>query len=150
VEAYSELALQQAVALVGPISVGIDASLPSFQFYHSGVYNPSNCPANLLDHAVLAVGYGTTSSGQAYWLLKNSWGTSWGMNGYMMIARNANNTCGVATNPSFPTGLVKVGSSQPQQSSTSGSSSAFALTRTHHITIIVASLLSGLIIIPKF
>jgi cathepsin L len=98
----SELALQQAVALIGPVSVTVDASLPSFQFYKSGVYEPAGCTAAGIDHAVLAVGYGTTSEGQDYWLIKNSWGTSWGMDGYMMMARNDGNMCGIAYEAAVP------------------------------------------------
>jgi cathepsin L len=101
VETDNELALQQAVALTGPVSVAVDASHESFQLYSSGVYAPTYCSASNLDHAVLAVGYGTTSSGQDYWLLKNSWGTSWGINGYMMMERNVN-MCGIAMDAGFP------------------------------------------------
>jgi len=97
---YSESALQQAVADVGPVSVGIDASLTSFQFYFSGVYAPSGCSSLSLDHGVLAVGYGT-SNGQDYWLVKNSWGTSWGQSGYIWMARNDGNKCGIATDASY-------------------------------------------------
>jgi len=102
IQENSETALQQAVALVGPVTVGIDASLPSFQLYKSGVYAPSACSALLIDHAVLVVGYGTTSSGQDYWLIKNSWGTTWGIEGYMMMARNDGNMCGIASDAGFP------------------------------------------------
>jgi cathepsin L len=106
VEIGNELALQQAVALIGPVSVGIDASLPSFQLYHTGVYQPADCSSTNLDHAVLVVGYGTTSDNTDYWLIKNSWGTSWGIQGYMMMARNDNNMCGIASDASFPTDFV--------------------------------------------
>jgi cathepsin L len=102
VEENSELALQQAVASVGPVSVGIDASLWSFQFYKSGVYSNSLCTAAGIDHAVLTVGYGVYEDTTDYWYIQNSWGTDWGTDGYFMLARNDGNMCGVATEASFP------------------------------------------------
>ncbi|XP_035248384.1 cathepsin K [Anguilla anguilla] len=98
----NEHALQVAVAKVGPVSVGIDASLYSFQFYKKGVYYDQNCNKDDINHAVLAVGYGVTGKGKKYWIVKNSWGEDWGNKGYIQMARNRNNFCGIANLASFP------------------------------------------------
>jgi len=94
-----ESSLLNAVGTVGPISVAIEADQQSFQLYNSGVLTGS-CGTNL-DHGVLAVGYGS-SGGTDYWKVKNSWGASWGMNGYVLIQRGVDK-CGIAQQPSYPT-----------------------------------------------
>ena len=99
-----EAALATAVAL-NPVSIAIDASQSSFQFYSSGIYDEPNCCTNCaqsdLDHGVLAVGYGT-DNGQDYWLVKNSWNSGWGDAGYIKMARNKNGQCGVPAYASYP------------------------------------------------
>jgi len=99
-----ETALATAVAQQ-PVSVAIDASQQSFQFYSSGVYDEPSCCTNCaqsdLDHGVLVVGYGT-DNGQDYWLVKNSWNSGWGDAGYIKMARNKNGQCGVPAYASYP------------------------------------------------
>merc|ERR1711988_1793155 len=96
----NEADLLDAVANTGPISVAIEADQMSFQLYSGGVLTGS-CGTNL-DHGVLAVGFGS-DSGTDYWKVKNSWGASWGANGYILIERGVNK-CGIADGPpSYPT-----------------------------------------------
>ncbi|KAF6212513.1 hypothetical protein GE061_013036 [Apolygus lucorum] len=97
-----EEALKKAVATIGPVAVAIDCNHPSFFNYKSGVYFESTCSERNTNHAVLVVGYGTSKEGHDYWLVKNSWGTSWGENGYIRMARSKKNNCGVASYASYP------------------------------------------------
>jgi KDEL-tailed cysteine endopeptidase len=89
-----------------PVSVGIDAANLFFQFYKSGVFT-GMCGTNL-DHGVLAVGYGTDNSTNTdYYLVKNSWGKTWGDNGYIKIARggkynHGSGQCGILLSASYP------------------------------------------------
>ena len=75
--------LKAAIAQ-GPVSVTIEADTTEFQQYTSGVFDAESCGTNL-DHAVTAVGYGS-ENGQDYYIVRNSWGASWGEQGYIRIA----------------------------------------------------------------
>ncbi|KAM3850863.1 procathepsin L-like [Vipera latastei] len=92
-----EKGLLQAVATVGPISVGIDARSSEFHFYKSGVFKNPWLGDPHLDHAVLVVGYNSTK----YWIVKNSWSRHWGDNGYMLLEQGSNQ-CGISNSASYP------------------------------------------------
>ncbi|GAB4839428.1 hypothetical protein Ancab_028950 [Ancistrocladus abbreviatus] len=98
----NEKELLKAVASQ-PVSVGICGSERAFQLYSEGIFT-GPC-SNSLDHAVLIVGYGSKGN-QDYWIVKNSWGTNWGMDGYIYMLRNSgdsNGICGINMLASYPT-----------------------------------------------
>lgn len=104
VTAYDEDALKSAVAQQ-PVSVAIEADKSAFQFYSSGVLDSTACGTSL-DHGVLLVGYGyDSSSGKDYWKVKNSWGSTWGEDGYIRMVRGKN-MCGISQQASYPTGAT--------------------------------------------
>lgn len=103
VKPNDQLSLKNAVT-ISPVSVAIEADTFYFQSYSGGILDSPQCGTNL-DHGVLIVGYGT-ENGLDYWLVKNSWGVTWGMNGYVKILKSNNTNdpgiCGIAMQPSFP------------------------------------------------
>jgi hypothetical protein len=106
VAANSPTALQTAVA-IGPVSVAIEADKLVFQSYTSGIIDSTKCGTSL-DHGVLVVGYGHDDTlKQDYWLLKNSWGVTWGEKGFFRILRDMTTSgpgiCGLQSQPSYPT-----------------------------------------------
>jgi len=102
VQTNSDAALMSALAQQ-PVSVAIEADQSAFQLYKSGVFTAA-CGTNL-DHGVLAVGYGTLN-GVDYYKVKNSWGTGWGMDGYILLQRGVSQKqgqCGILSGPpSYP------------------------------------------------
>lgn len=97
---YNELDLMSAVN-EGPVAVKIDATHDSFSSYESGIYYEPACEKNNLSHSVLVVGYGS-EDGEDYWIVKNSFGVNWGEEGYIRMARNKRNNCGIATMACYP------------------------------------------------
>jgi len=97
----------KAALASGPVSVAIEADQPIFQMYSGGIISGSSC-GNQLDHGVLAVGYGTDSTGADYWIVKNSWSASWGESGYVRLSISNAPTdaeggeCGILMAASFP------------------------------------------------
>jgi KDEL-tailed cysteine endopeptidase len=99
----NEAALMKAVANQ-PVSVAVDAGDRTFMFYSGGVMT-GTCGTEL-DHGIAAIGYGVESNGTKYWLLKNSWGTTWGEKGFLRMEKDIpdkRGMCGLAMKPSYPT-----------------------------------------------
>ena len=93
VASHSADALKSAIA-AGPTSVTVEADKAVFQRYTGGVLNSPLCGTSL-DHAITAVGYGSDATGQEYYIVRNSWGASWGVGGYINIAATAGNSAGI-------------------------------------------------------
>ncbi|VVC27036.1 Peptidase C1A, papain C-terminal [Cinara cedri] len=98
---YDEHILKAAVALIGPISVSINASPKTFQLYSSGVYDDPECTSNTVNHAMLLIGYTKNA-----WILKNWWSSKWGDNGYMYLARGRDQ-CAVSSYAAYATILPR-------------------------------------------
>ena len=101
IQTGDEYILMLALAKYGPLAIAVDASLGTFHHYGSGVYDDPACSEDM-NHAVVLVGYGNDSIGGEFWLVKNSWGTSYGEKGYIRIARNRGNLCGISNEISCP------------------------------------------------
>jgi cathepsin L len=101
-EQGNEQQLVEGCAEKGCVSIAIDAGNWDFQMYKSGVYDPTSCKSGYyqLNHAVGLVGYGV--DGKDFWIVRNSWGATWGENGYIRMVRNKSNKCGVATDAIIP------------------------------------------------
>jgi C1A family cysteine protease len=99
IAAGDESSLKDAVANVGPISVAVDANM-FWQLYSGGVFKPLVCNQKTLNHGVAVVGYGTEGS-DGYWIIRNSWGATWGEKGYMRMI-SGKNECGVANSAVYP------------------------------------------------
>jgi len=95
--------LKAAVGTQGPVSVAIDAE-DDLMWYGGGLYKSRYChnDDDHLNHGVLAVGYGLEKKVGEYWIVKNSWGDTWGEEGYVRMARNRNNMCGISNMASYP------------------------------------------------
>ena len=102
VGAKSVAQLKAAIA-TGPTSVTVEADRTVFQSYRSGILNSTACGTQL-DHAITAIGYGTSSTGQDYYIVRNSWGASWGDQGYINIAAvDGVGMCGIQQVSVWPT-----------------------------------------------
>jgi cathepsin L len=103
IKTKNETDLASAIATVGPVGVAICVT-NAWANYKTGVFYDASCKSGEFDlsHAVLAVGYGT-DSGKDYFIVKNSWGGKWGDGGYIKMARNRNNNCGISTDAYYPT-----------------------------------------------
>jgi len=100
VPGHDENALMDALSQQ-PVAVAVNAQYGGpIQFYTGGVIH-TTCSSQL-DHAVLAIGYGTDPSGLAYWLIKNSWGPNWGEEGFFRLQRGRE-LCGITAWSSYPT-----------------------------------------------
>jgi cathepsin L len=94
--------LKAVVGTIGPVTVTITTDF-SWDLYREGVYYNGDCmnTDEIFNHAVVVIGYGS-EDGEDYWLVKNSWGTYFGQDGYIKMARNRDNNCGIASIARYP------------------------------------------------
>jgi len=118
ISSFTDVAANSSSALIAainlqPISVAVDASGMDWQFYSGGVVTDAACGTEL-DHGVIAVGYDTGAS-QPYYLVRNSWGASWGEQGYIRIGiADGAGICGIQMDPSYPDGATRVAKKLPK------------------------------------
>ena len=93
-EMLPEKALAELVAIHGPVSIAVDAS--GFQHYRGGLFYKDDCSKTYLSHAMVIVGFT-----REYWIIKNSWGTRWGDDGYIYMAKDRQNHCGITNYPCY-------------------------------------------------
>ncbi|XP_020810811.1 cathepsin L1-like [Drosophila serrata] len=100
----NEKKMAEVVYNIGPVTVSLDHLYTEFYEYSRGILSIPDCRngKGFLKHSMLVVGFGTDPEGRDYWLIKNSFGEKWGENGYVRLARNAGNMCGVASLPQYP------------------------------------------------
>lgn len=95
-----EKTMAQTLVNNGPLFIGLDADSKLFMFYKSGVLSINSCPNRRqdMDHAMVVVGYGYDNAlKSSYWIIKNSWGTNWGESGYLRLAKDQGNMCGISS-----------------------------------------------------
>ncbi|KAH8292964.1 hypothetical protein KR054_001500, partial [Drosophila jambulina] len=99
-----EKKMAEVVYNIGPVTVSLDHLYSEFYEYSRGILSIPNCRSGkyFLRHSMLVVGFGTDEEGRDYWLIKNSFGKNWGEDGYLRLARNAGNMCGVASLAQYP------------------------------------------------
>ncbi|KAG7399050.1 hypothetical protein PHYBOEH_009828 [Phytophthora boehmeriae] len=111
VESSDEQALLRAVTR-GPVTSNIDATGDGFRHYAGGIYDAQDCldDGEEVNHAVVVVGFGQEATGEKFWIIRNTWGTMWGENGYMRIARgnsvSDNGPCNLYLYSSYPVNLT--------------------------------------------
>jgi len=101
ISSNTEENLQEALVKV-PVATAVDASSQIWQLYTGGIISAAECGVNV-DHGIGVVGYGSTSDGKQYYVLKNTWTETWGLKGYVWIERNSKTTpaCGVTLDASY-------------------------------------------------
>ena len=94
----------QGALMNGPSNVAVAAGNLHFQTYTSGILSSTDCPTTI-DHAILAVGWGTSDDGEVYYIVKNSWGAEWGLDGYIQIlaTEDGEGICGINKYVMYPT-----------------------------------------------